>query len=82
MFGVKAYATLPFFAWYLHLSRYNRAVPRALVWGLVVGAIAGPIAIQTYNRHIKQFWHEIKGPWFEHERALSDAPPPPGGAES
>lgn len=81
LFGVKAYATLPFFAWYLHLSRYGRVMPKALVWGLVLGAIAGPIAIQTYNKHIKQFWDEIKGAWLEHERALSEAPPPPDGTE-
>lgn len=80
--GVRALVTLPFFFWYASFSRRNQPAPRALAWGLVLSAIAGPITIFMYNRHIKQFWHEIKGPWFEHERVLSQAMPPPGDAES
>jgi hypothetical protein len=82
MFGVHALVTMPFFYWFSYLAGHNRPVPKALSRGLVLSAIAGPIAIIAYNSYIKRFWDEIKDPWFEHERALSATPPPPDDAES
>jgi hypothetical protein len=75
--GVHTLVTLPFLFWFTSFSLRNQTAPKALAWGLVLSAIAGPITIFVYNRNIKQFWHEIKGAWLEHERMLSEALPPP-----
>ncbi len=77
MFGVRALVGMPLFFRYSYLVGRNRPVPKGLLAGMLLSAAASQVAIFVYNREIKRFWDEIRGPWRAHERALSQGQAPP-----
>lgn len=74
MFGVHAFITAGVLFWFAR----NGRMPRPVTGALMLWLLGGLIAIAAYNRQIKLFWKELKGPWFEHERTLEV--PPDGDA--
>jgi hypothetical protein len=73
IFGIRALLAFGFLIW-LGQRRASLPVPRWVSWAAGTWVISGVVAIGSYNRQIKKFWHEIRDDWFANERKLADDP--------
>lgn len=73
-FTVRTVMNVPLSFWLASRSRANLPTPR-WVSPVVVGGLLLSIGVrETYNRHIKRLWSEIRHEWFAHERILAEDP--------